>query len=78
MGKNFPDISNIKKIWGVLVMARFGPGNLIEGAPFSEVIPRARPPGRGEHVRGVSWIAMGRRPRARPWPGDPVGAAFGY
>ena len=49
-GKNFPDISNIKKIWGVLVMARFVPGNLIEGAPFSEVIPRARPPGRGEHV----------------------------
>ena len=36
------------------VMARFGPGNLIEGAPFSEVIPRARPPGRGEHVSGVS------------------------
>ena len=36
------------------VMARFGPGNLIEGAPFSEVIPRARPPGRGEHFSGVS------------------------
>ena len=48
-------------------MARFVPGNLIEGAPLA-----------GEHVSGVSWIAMGRRPRARPWRGDPVGAAFGY